>query len=143
MSARANDPADPRAILRGLPSLLALVAAGGVLGSLARYGIALSLSSTAFGAPLATFVVNLVGCLAIGALLAVIAGSPTQRQWRALLVTGVLGGFTTFSGFAVDLASMTNAGDVGPAALYLLATLMAGLVAPAAGRAVVDRLRSR
>ena len=77
--------------------LVVLVALGGALGSLARYGGIVLLPS----ARLATVLVNLVGCLGIGLL---VARRPSPRL-RAFAGTGVLGGFTTMSAVAVDAAS--------------------------------------
>lgn len=114
-----------------------LVAVGGALGSVLRYGVALLVQGT-FGAPsfLATVVVNLLGCFCIGALYAR-AGDP---QVRALLGVGVLGGFTTFSTFGNDTVALLTDGRAGAAALYSLGSVVAGLLGVVAGRWVVTVL---
>jgi fluoride exporter len=78
---------------------LLLVAAGGALGSVLRHLVSiagLTLLSAAF--PWGTLAVNLIGSAAIG----VAAGLGVQGEWRLLLVTGLLGGFTTFSAFSLE-----------------------------------------
>src|SRR5690349_21786803 len=76
-----------------------LVAAGGAVGSAARYLVTLLLGAAPGRPPLGTLVVNVVGCLCIGLFM----GAAGPRGWlgpaRLLVVTGVLGGFTTFSAF--------------------------------------------
>lgn len=97
-----------------------LIAAGGGAGALVRYGIGELVSSPSF--PWATFAVNIVGC----ALLAV-ATSPTRlKSQQRILGTGFCGGLTTFSTFAVDIASLTNDGRPTIAIIYLLSSLAAG-----------------
>ena len=141
------DVADGGLHPRGLPLLVGLVAVGGVIGSLARYAISLAFAQIPGGSPLGTLVVNVVGCLAIGALLAALdaRASAVHRRslrWRALLVTGVLGGFTTFSGFAVATVALAETGAWLATAGYLFVTLLAGVLAPPVGRSIVGILRS-
>ena len=131
VEAPSADPAASPAALVGL------VALGGVVGSLGRYAISLALAGVTGGAPLATLAVNVLGCLAIGALLARLDGSRGHQRWRALLGTGVLGGFTTFSGFALDTVDLVDSGAWLAAGGYLAITLLAGVFAPAVGRVLV------
>src|SRR3954463_13718444 len=78
-------------------------AAGGVLGALARWGIGAALPHDAGSWPWATLLVNVTGCALIGVLLAVLLARFPAHPWlRPFLATGVLGGYTTFSTFAVD-----------------------------------------
>lgn len=112
-----------------MPRLTA-IALGGVIGSLARFAVAQPFGPwTALDWPWATLIVNIVGCLLIG----VIASSPAIERgplWlRPFLITGVLGGFTTFSAFALETGLLLESGKVGAAAAYLGITLAAGLVA--------------
>jgi len=117
---------------RALP--YAAAAAGGVLGALARWGVARALPSPAGGWPWATLLVNVTGCVLIGAVLAVLlARFPTSAWLRPFLVTGVLGGFTTFSTFAVDAVRLTDDGAAGTAAGYVAASVLGGLLAVVAG----------
>lgn len=85
-------------------NLIFIVAAGGALGSVARYLTALILQPKANLSdwPWSTFTVNLIGCLIIGLLGGFWTKNPVTPEWRLLLVTGFLGGFTTFSSFALE-----------------------------------------
>jgi len=119
-----------------LPDVIGYVAAavGGVLGALARWGVGTALPSPAGGWPTATLLVNLTGCLLIGVLLAVLtARAPTHPWLRPFLATGVLGGYTTYSTFAVDTVHLAEAGAWAAAAGYVLASVAGGVLAVAAG----------
>ncbi len=118
----------------------ALVFVGGGLGSVLRFLIALlAFRAAGPGFPWGTLAVNLTGCLAIG----LIAGFTAHRHAegvtvapfagmdhsaRLLLVTGLLGGFTTFSAFGVETADFFRLNQPGKAALYVLASVLLGLV---------------
>lgn len=105
------------------------VAAGGVVGALARFGL-----QTAVPCRWTTFAINVAGCLLIGALMPLLEG---RRLLQPFVAPGILGGFTTFSAYAVD------ASPVGPswtAALYLAGTLAGALVAVWAGATLTGRL---
>lgn len=118
--------------------LLALVAVGGAVGALARWGLAEALPPD----PLAwgTLAANTVGCFALGALLtALLALAPDSRRWRALLGVGLLGGFTTFSTAMLEAHALLLDGRLGLAALELALGLGLGLVAVVAGTALVRR----
>ncbi len=108
-------------------SRVLLVALGGVLGSLARFAIEASaplVHSTIW----ATLVVNLVGCFAIGLVAARL--TPATPPWvHVFFVTGLLGGFTTFSAFAAEVVITANGSEFGTALLYMGATLIMGLLA--------------
>ncbi|QCB95461.1 CrcB family protein [Cellulomonas shaoxiangyii] len=113
------------------PGLVALVAAGGAVGTLARQGLGGALGGGA-GWPVATTVENLVGALALGLLLGALgrgAESPRARAVRLAVGTGVLGGFTTFSTLAIEVQRLGADGHVLLGAAY-------GLVSVAAGWAV-------
>ncbi|RIV37071.1 fluoride efflux transporter FluC [Micromonospora radicis] len=127
-----------RAELRtGTASLLAAVAAGGVVGGLARHGLTAAWPSPPRGFPWATFVVNVSGCLLIGVLMVLVTEVWTaHRLVRPFLGTGVLGGYTTFSTYAVQVQQAVDAGAVRTGLLYLAGTLVAALAAVGAGMAV-------
>jgi CrcB protein len=111
-----------------------LAALGGALGALARWGLASALPSSPAGWPWATLLVNLTGCLLIGVLLAVLlARFPSSPWMRPLLATGVLGGFTTYSTFAMDAVALVDAGRPGVAVGYVVATVLGGVLAVAGG----------
>jgi CrcB protein len=111
-----------------------LAALGGALGALARWGAAEALPRPAGGWPWATLGVNLLGCLLIGVLIAVLAvRRPHDDRLPAFLGAGVLGGFTTFSAFAVEVADLLRAGAPWVATGYVAVSVVGGLVAVAAG----------
>ncbi len=103
-----------------------LVFVGGGLGALLRYLAALTL-----GGPLATLLVNVAGSFAIGLLAASIPLD--QHPARLFLMTGLLGGFTTFSAFSLDAVALSQRGDYGLAALYVALSVALSLAAAAAG----------
>ena len=120
--------------------MVAVVAIGGGIGSVLRYGLARALPTGTGDFPVATLITNLLGSLLLGAL--VVAVTEIWRPHRLLrpaLGTGVLGGFTTFSTFAVETRSLA----LPLSAAYLAATIVGGLVLPAAGMSVVRRLEPR
>ena len=119
--------------------ILLVIAAGGVIGSLARFGVAELMSHGQVTALMATLTVNLVGALAIGVAYPWIRSSSGSDLWQPFIVTGVLGGFTTFSTFAGDVVLNRDA----PVLVlgYLACTLVIGLLAVPAGRALFARLR--
>ncbi|MDR7280012.1 fluoride efflux transporter FluC [Catenuloplanes atrovinosus] len=97
--------------------VIAVVAAGGALGAVARYAL-----TAAWPAIWTTVAVNVIGCLAIGVLLARIADRPgVSPLLRPFLATGVLGGFTTFSAFTVQTLDLADRPPA--AAAYVLATV--------------------
>jgi CrcB protein len=111
-------------------SRLAVISLGGVLGALGRYALALALP---FGGPghwpMATFLANVAGCLAIG-FLATSARVARAPEWvRPFAITGILGGFTTFSAFALESGVLFDAGYALLAMTYIVATMAVGLVA--------------
>ncbi len=119
-----------------------LAALGGALGALARWGVATALPHARGAWPWATVLVNVTGCLVIGALLAVLlARFPTSPWMRPFFAVGVLGGYTTYSTFAVDAVQLARAGHGGLAVGYVLVSVVGGVLAVVvgllAGRAVV------
>jgi fluoride exporter len=117
-------------------AVLGVVAAGGVLGALARYGIGLAVPHRPAGFPWATFAINVSGCLLIGVLMVLVTDVwPGHRLLRPFLGTGLLGGYTTFSTYVVDVQHLLGAGAARTALVYLVGTLLAALVAVQAGMA--------
>lgn len=111
-----------------------LVALGGALGALARWAVGAALPSSPAGWPWATLLVNLTGCLLIGVLLVVLVERFPGSPWlRPLLATGVLGGYTTYSTFAVDVVLLAEAGAWATATGYVVASVLGGLLAVVAG----------
>jgi CrcB protein len=111
-----------------------LAALGGALGASARWAVAGALPSSPGVWPWATLLVNLTGCLLIGVLLAVLLARFPASPWlRPFLATGVLGGYTTYSTFAVDTVELVDAGRPVLAAGYVLASVLGGVLAVVAG----------
>ncbi|GAA4429751.1 CrcB family protein [Georgenia halophila] len=117
--------------------MLTVIALGGAVGALARYGLALALPHGAGAFPWATWVTNVVGCLLVGVLMGAIdvAGRP-HRLLRPFLGVGLLGGFTTFSTYTVEVHELLDAGALTTAFAYLAGTVLAALAAVAAGLAL-------
>lgn len=119
------------------------VAAGGALGSLMRWALANGIVSDGF--PWATFIANITGSFALGVVLVVgeIVGSrqhrhhrrPWARLWRPFMATGVLGGFTTFSTFVLEVDRIGAPANL----VYLVASIAIGLLAYAIGNAGARR----
>lgn len=124
--------------------MLAAVAAGGALGAAARYGLAVAWPSSPAGFPWATFVTNAAGCLALGVLMELLAVlTDPHRLLRLFLGTGVLGGFTTFSTYAMESRDLVAAGNPALAGAYVAGTLLAALVAVRVGMLGVRALSER
>jgi CrcB protein len=116
--------------------LIGYVAAalGGALGSLARWGLGRALPHSAGAWPTATLLVNLTGCLLLGLLaFALFTRHPRSPWLRPFLGTGVLGGWTTFSTFAVDAVQLADAGRGVAAVGYVLVSVVGGVLAAAVG----------
>ncbi|CCG05752.1 fluoride efflux transporter CrcB [Blastococcus saxobsidens] len=117
-----------------------LAALGGALGALGRWALAEVLPSSPAGWPWATLLVNLIGCFLIGALLAVLAARSPEPTWvRPFLGVGVLGGFTTYSAFAVEVVRLVDGGALVLGAGYVLASVVGGIAAVVLGTSVVRR----
>ncbi|MFJ6786123.1 fluoride efflux transporter FluC [Streptomyces angustmyceticus] len=114
----------------GQGGVIGVVAAGGAIGATARYGAGL-LWPTASGAfPWTTLTVNAVGCALMGVLMVVITEvRAAHRLVRPFLGTGVLGGFTTFSTYAVDIQRLVGGGRPAAALAYLAGTVLVALAA--------------
>jgi len=130
--------------LRDEATLVGTIAVGGSLGALARYlaGRAWGTGGAAF--PWTTLTVNVVGCALIGVLMVLVADVWTGRRLlRPFVGTGVLGGFTTFSTYAVDIQRLATGGHALIALAYLVVTVVAALaavwVAAVGTRALVER----
>jgi fluoride exporter len=116
-----------------------LAALGGALGALARWALAEALPSPG-GWPWATLLVNVTGCLLLGALLARLALRSPEPVWgRPFLGVGVLGGYTTYSTFAVEAVGLVDGGALGVAVGYVLASIVGGVAAVALGDLAVRR----
>jgi CrcB protein len=118
------------------------VAVGGALGSVARHGVNKLVHQTwpLLRFPLATFVVNIVGCCVIGLLAGFVASGrlPMRTVWREFLFVGILGGFTTFSTFGLDTITLMRGNDSGQAVLNVIAHVVGGLAGVYIGFVMVE-----
>lgn len=119
-----------------------MVFIGGGIGAALRHGVNLGtarLFGTSF--PYGTLTVNIVGCLVMGLLSGYFAfKGDVGQHWRLFMTTGILGGFTTFSAFSLDVALLYERGEIGLAATYILASVVVSLVAVFAGLALMRSL---
>ncbi len=121
---------------------LILVAAGGAGGAVMRYVLgAQALRAFGAGWPYGTLIANVLGGLLMGALVAVLAarGGPDQEKWRLLLGVGVLGGFTTFSAYSLEIVMMIERRAYLQAAAYSLGSVVLSVTALFIGLIVVRR----
>lgn len=109
-----------------------LVALGGAIGASLRHGAGLAAVRLApDGWPWATFLVNVTGSLAMGVVIGwlVFKGAESGQNMRLFLATGVLGGFTTFSAFSLEVAEMMRSGALAKAAAYAGVSVLFGVAA--------------
>ncbi|MBA8817382.1 CrcB protein [Microbacterium halimionae] len=118
------------------PASLILVFIGGALGTAAREGVGIALPSGG-EVPWAIFVVNVLGALLLGLLLEALArrgpDAGARRAARLLVGTGFMGGFTTYSAFAVDSAALLATGHLATAIVYAVGTVLVGAAATGLG----------
>ena len=114
-----------------------MVAAGGAIGCCLRYGVGLmgGISNTK---GLGTFIVNVAGCFVIGALFSLSSRWEFAEHWRVFLFVGLLGGFTTFSSYALEILNIIQQGEIIKAVVYFVATNLLGLLAACVGMILVS-----
>lgn len=113
-----------------------LVGFGGAIGAMLRYGVTLIVAAVRWSSNWATFIVNVVGSLAIGVLMSACQQSP----WLLFATVGICGGFTTFSTFSMQSLTLFQQGRYGMACLYMLGTLVVCVVFAAIGYWVGQKL---
>jgi len=119
--------------------MMLIAGCGGFAGTCCRYVVCRWCSRTFEGAfPAGTFVVNMAGCFLIGLFIGMLERNNVLSTGEsALLVTGFCGGFTTFSTFANDVLTLGGKGEWTTGILYVLLSVVLGLIAVWCGRAVV------
>jgi CrcB protein len=118
---------------------LTAIYAGGVIGALARVGLAQATPHGAGGWPWGTFAANMIGALALGYFFARLGDHPEESVAHPFLTTGICGTLTTFSTLQLELFEMVDGGRLGLATLYLGATLALGFACIRAGIALERR----
>jgi CrcB protein len=118
-----------------------IIAAGAVLGANARYLVGLYVADrlgTAF--PYGTLIINVSGSLVIGFFLTLVMERlAADPRWRLFFATGFLGAYTTFSTYTYEAALLLRGGELGPALLYLVGSVVAGMVGVLGGIAAAER----
>ena len=123
---------------------IAAIAAGGAIGALMRYGVNIAaVKALGHGFPYGTMAVNIAGSFAMGAIIIVFANiwQPSETM-RVFIVTGLLGAFTTFSTFSLDVANLFERGEYLATATYLSASVILSIAALFAGMAIVKGILS-
>jgi len=119
--------------------LLLYIFLGGGIGSVFRHLLGLWIDrqlTTAF--PAGTFVVNITGCFVIGLLYGIaIRYSWLNVEWRLFLITGICGGYTTFSTFSYQAVGLIREGNYGYFLLYVAGSVVLGLLATMLGTAIM------
>jgi CrcB protein len=127
-------PADNLAVMGYL-----IVFLGGGVGAAIRHGVNLGAArmlGTAF--PYGTLLINITGSFIMGLVAAYFAfKGDASQHWRLFLTTGILGGYTTFSAFSLDVALLYERGEFGLAALYIAASVAISIAGLFAGLALV------
>lgn len=112
-------------------NMILAVASGGAIGAVARFLVGKGvLNLMGPGLPWGTFTVNILGSFIIGLLVEVFAlRMHSSHEWQGFLIVGVLGGFTTFSAFSLEVALMIEKGQITTAMGYAFASLFLSVVA--------------
>jgi CrcB protein len=119
-----------------------LVFIGGGLGSSLRHFInVVSLRALGTAFPYHTFIINITGSTVMGLIAGYLAfKGGVAQSWRLFLMTGILGGYTTFSAFSLDAALLYERGEIGLALVYVLGSVALSLAGLFAGLALVRHL---
>ena len=116
-----------------------LVFVGGGLGATLRHFINLTCARyLGTGFPWGTFIINITGSTVMGLIAGYLAfKGEASQHWRLFLMTGVLGGYTTFSAYSLDAALLYERGELGPAALYVVGSVALSIAGLFGGLALV------
>jgi CrcB protein len=110
--------------------LILAIGAGSFIGGIFRYLLSILVQTkTTTNFPLGTLTVNIIGCFFIGIVFGIFDKGQMSHEWKLFLATGIIGGFTTFSAFSMETFSLFREGHTGYALLYILASVLLGLLA--------------
>ena len=126
--------------------MVAAVGAGGALGAVTRHAVAQFVGAGIFGiaGPLTTLIVNIAGCMIMGALAGgMAAGMVLPEAWRGFVAVGFLGALTTFSSFALDTGQLAARQGMAMTALYVGLSVCLSLAAFFASQAIAAHLVAR
>ena len=119
-----------------------MIAIGGALGSMARYAAVGYLTPMLnYRFPIGTFIVNILGSLLIGvAYVILVEKAVLPNEWRLFFITGILGGFTTFSAFSLEMLQMWQEGHVLISIFYATSSVVLGLLFAYVGMQLTQKL---
>lgn len=120
-----------------LLTILLVIGSGSFIGGIFRYLLSLFIQARfLLTFPFGTLSVNLIGCLLIGLLFGLADKWSLTQEWRLFLITGLLGGFTTFSAFSIETVNMLHDGQLGHTTAYITASIVLGVLAAFIGMAI-------
>jgi fluoride exporter len=119
-----------------------MIAIGGALGSIARFAAVGYLTPMMnYRFPVGTFIVNIVGSFLIGvAYVVIVEKSIIPNEWRLFFITGILGGFTTFSSFSLEILQTWQEGHVFNSIIYAVSSVVLGLLFAFIGMQLTQKL---
>ncbi len=119
--------------------LLLMIGSGSFIGGILRYLLTQLVQTKFFvGLHIGTLVVNLCGCFMIGIVFGLMNRIHAPQEWRWFLMTGLLGGFTTFSAFSNETVCLLRAGQLITAGSYIFASVFLGLIATYIGHLIAE-----
>ncbi|WP_339166926.1 fluoride efflux transporter CrcB [Paenibacillus sp. FSL R5-0341] len=119
---------------------LLYIGVGGFLGTLTRYAIQLGIPAAHVGFPWAVLLINAIGSLFLGWFFTIAVPGKITPQLRLAIGTGFTGAFTTFSTFTLDIVRLSEGGEWVKAAIYMIVSLLAGLLLCALGMSLGQRM---
>lgn len=126
---------------RIMMKIILAVGIGSCIGGICRYLLSMFIQNKFLSAfPFGTLSVNIIGCLMIGILFGISERSLLGVEWRMFLVTGCLGGFTTFSSFSIETVALIRVGQYWPAFTYIGVSVFVGLFATFLGISLIKIL---
>lgn len=118
--------------------ILLAIGTGSFIGGIFRYLLSQFIQAKFLSAfPYGTFFVNIIGCFLIGLVYGLADRGNLTQEWRLILATGFIGGFTTFSAFSNETVNMLRDGQLGYALVYVIASVVFGLTATFIGISII------